>query len=311
MSQESSPEFHNETFEAQSPPGSSSTKLFVEIPKWEDHTRDDGSKYTIYEIVVRCKGRKWILHKRYSDFVALRESVKGLDQCINKFDFPHKSKFNTFSKWTKERRRTGFEDFMMLLLGSAARPREVDQFLAVETNLKQNQNELIIGAQGESHAASTKHASLNFRSPKSDISSSISPVPKSGHSSHFQKSRSTTLSESMNSISSTKCIPKFPPLTDPTPPLLLPQNGSAISKKNKDGITPRKQMSRTNNFERSFSKRVVLGLLVSACIFLVVLSVWWISGIVGILSLTIALTAGVIMDRHEGIVKILSSSNRS
>ncbi|KAG5177458.1 hypothetical protein JKP88DRAFT_148391, partial [Tribonema minus] len=67
--------------------------------------------------------------RRYSDFEALRDAVRSVHRCVSDFDFPHKSKFNTFADWTKERRRTGFEDFMMLLLGFTTRPAEVDAFL--------------------------------------------------------------------------------------------------------------------------------------------------------------------------------------
>mmetsp|Transcript_10521 Transcript_10521/g.15779 ORF Transcript_10521/g.15779 Transcript_10521/m.15779 type:complete len:267 (+) Transcript_10521:24-824(+) len=115
-----------------SPPKSPKPRLFVEIPCWEERSNEDGSKFTIYRVVVRCKGKKWILMKRYSDFDNLKENVKSAHRCIADFDFPKKSKFNTFSQWTKERRRTGFEDFMMLLLGFPVRPAQVDEFLEVD-----------------------------------------------------------------------------------------------------------------------------------------------------------------------------------
>lgn len=51
------------------------------------------------------------------------------------YKFPNKSVFNTFSQHTKERRRSGFEDFLKLVMGFDPLPPEMEDFLELEDHL--------------------------------------------------------------------------------------------------------------------------------------------------------------------------------
>eukprot|EP00953_Heterococcus_sp_UTEX-ZZ885_P009823 5752-Heterococcus_DN1.PRE.2 len=110
-----------------SPPNSPSSRLFVCVPRSEDHLRSDGSRSSSSSSSSSLY--PWSLHKRYSQFQALRDTLRSRYPVVDAFHFPNKSKFNTFSEWTKERRRNGFEDFMTVLVGIWPRPAELDEFL--------------------------------------------------------------------------------------------------------------------------------------------------------------------------------------
>ena len=56
---------------------------------------------------------------------------------IEKFRFPNKSVFNTFSQFTKERRRIGFEQFLKLVLSQNPPPIEIEEFLELESHKQQ------------------------------------------------------------------------------------------------------------------------------------------------------------------------------
>ena len=56
---------------------------------------------------------------------------------IEKFRFPNKSVFNTFSEFTKERRRIGFEQFLKLVLSQNPPPIEIEEFLELESHKQQ------------------------------------------------------------------------------------------------------------------------------------------------------------------------------
>lgn len=79
---------------------------------------------------------RWLLRKRYSAFQALHASLKEqYPDVVEPFRFPHKSMFNTFSNYTKERRRQGFDDFLKILVTLEPFPVEVAKFLELDDHV--------------------------------------------------------------------------------------------------------------------------------------------------------------------------------
>jgi hypothetical protein len=96
------------------PPGE--VRVLVDVTGYSDRQDAQGHRYTTYDVLVRHNGRRWIMRKRYKQFETLREAVRGVHPIVDSFKFPHKSTFNTFADFTKERRRQGFEDWLTLLV---------------------------------------------------------------------------------------------------------------------------------------------------------------------------------------------------
>lgn len=111
---------------------SSTSELELSVPSHKEHLTADGQRYTTYSVVVRMGGRQWSVRKRYSQFDQFRMSLRKQHKEVGSFRFPNKSRFNTFSEHTKERRRTGFDEFLRLVAGLHPRPQEVDVFLAMD-----------------------------------------------------------------------------------------------------------------------------------------------------------------------------------
>ncbi|CAM9323201.1 unnamed protein product [Ectocarpus sp. 6 AP-2014] len=107
-------------------------ELELSVPSHQEHLTADGQRYTTYEVMVRMGGRQWSVRKRYSQFDQFRMSLRKQHKEVGSFRFPHKSKFNTFAEHTKERRRTGFDEFLRLVANLHPRPEEVDVFLAMD-----------------------------------------------------------------------------------------------------------------------------------------------------------------------------------
>ena len=71
-----------------------------------------------------------------SAFQALHASLKEqYPDVVEPFRFPHKSMFNTFSNYTKERRRQGFDDFLKILVTLEPFPVEVAKFLELDDHV--------------------------------------------------------------------------------------------------------------------------------------------------------------------------------
>lgn len=71
-----------------------------------------------------------------SAFQALHAALKDqYPEIVEPFRFPHKSMFNTFSNYTKERRRQGFDDFLKLLVSLDPLPTEVARFLELDDHV--------------------------------------------------------------------------------------------------------------------------------------------------------------------------------
>lgn len=71
-----------------------------------------------------------------SAFQALHAALKEqYPDVVEPFRFPHKSMFNTFSNYTKERRRQGFDDFLKILVTLDPFPAEVAKFLELDDHV--------------------------------------------------------------------------------------------------------------------------------------------------------------------------------
>jgi hypothetical protein len=115
----------------------------------------------------------------YSAFQALHAALKDqYPEVVEPFRFPHKSMFNTFSNYTKERRRQGFDDFLKLLVSLEPLPMEVARFLELDDHVWPHAASMPQHSvpEGSAPAASNNGASASAsRKP-----STPSPAPSSG-----------------------------------------------------------------------------------------------------------------------------------
>eukprot|EP01041_Mallomonas_annulata_P001295 gene1295-2504_t len=112
--------------------------IAVTIPSYEDLEDENGGLYTIYNVTIEDSesGIRWIVLRRYSAFANLYSALKGSHEKLKTFRFPNKSVFNTFSQFTKERRRQGFEDLLKIAINLVPRPSLVDEFLELDLHRK-------------------------------------------------------------------------------------------------------------------------------------------------------------------------------
>ena len=76
-----------------------------------------GTTLTLYPVeVMQENGKVRKVSKRYSDILQFHKEVtRGAPHpALEEFNFPHKSVFNTTAEFTKERRRSGFEEYFDL-----------------------------------------------------------------------------------------------------------------------------------------------------------------------------------------------------
>ena len=102
---------------------------------FEKTEETDGSTYTSYMITVLNKenGAEWNVYKRYRDFAKLYSQLSDrYAHLLRNYKFPNKSVFNTFSTFTKLRRRDGFDEFLQLLLQISPVPDVISDFLELE-----------------------------------------------------------------------------------------------------------------------------------------------------------------------------------
>lgn len=117
--------------------------ITVTIPQYEELSDDNSLKtYTCYTVRVVLSKREllWDLPKRYSSFSNLHVALKDRYPEVEEYDFPNKSMFNTFSEFTKERRRAGFEGFLQLLVKFDPLPIEVEEFLEYDNHALVNES---------------------------------------------------------------------------------------------------------------------------------------------------------------------------
>lgn len=124
----------------------------VKITSYEELEDKEGHIFTVYNVLVEETSTKkfWQIRKRYKysirsilivddtcirHFSYLFNSLKDQYEQVERFRFPNKSMFNTFSQFTKERRRAGFEDFMNMVVQISPMPVEVEEFLELDDHM--------------------------------------------------------------------------------------------------------------------------------------------------------------------------------
>ncbi|CAM6000088.1 unnamed protein product [Sphagnum balticum] len=141
--------------------------LAVEVLKYDDNFDDDHNAVTHYIVTVTNTKTKhsYELKKRYSEFAKLYESLKDRYDQVEAFRFPKKSLFNTHEAFTKERRKTGFNDFLKLLVALSPVPRELSEFLELESfffqDAKKSEKRVAPVAYSEKAANATATASAS------------------------------------------------------------------------------------------------------------------------------------------------------
>ena len=91
----------------------------ITVTDYEEREDVDSGCYTVYVVTVVsiATGHEWKLYKRYNEFADLYNifcAEYNLENfpAFEDYRFPNKSLFNTFSDFTKIRRRDGFNDFL-------------------------------------------------------------------------------------------------------------------------------------------------------------------------------------------------------
>ncbi|CAM9319480.1 unnamed protein product [Heterosigma akashiwo] len=85
---------------------------------------------TLYVLDLENQDKKnWIVYRRYTEFLSLYEAIKNRTPELRDFKFPNKSTFNTMQSFTKERRVSGFDELVKILLSLAVMPQEFYDFI--------------------------------------------------------------------------------------------------------------------------------------------------------------------------------------
>jgi hypothetical protein len=117
-------------------------------------------------------------------FSHLYRSLKDRYVIIGQYKFPNKSVFHTFSQFTKDRRRSGFEEFLNLVLSIRPMPPEMEDFLEVDDH--------------QSATATSSTLEINNRnlSPSSTLISYLPETVTQSSSSSSLRNRKQKLSSS-------------------------------------------------------------------------------------------------------------------
>lgn len=177
------------------------------IPTFEELTDSDGKIYTVYNVFVEEKktSMRWLLRKRYSAFQALHAALKDqYADIVEPFRFPHKSMFNTFSNYTKERRRQGFDEFLKILVTLDPLPVEVAKFLELNDHVWSHaaslpQNGKAVVSDGNSEGTPTAAASGSAAPSASSTGDGNSGALKKSHHQSSQARHSTPVQANITS----------------------------------------------------------------------------------------------------------------
>ena len=113
------------------------------VTGYEEREDLDAGFYTVYIVTVSstATGHEWKLYKRYNEFFNLYNSIAveyNLENypAFEDYRFPNKSLFNTFSDFTKIRRRDGFHDLLSRIQQSnfSSMPTAMIEFLDLANN---------------------------------------------------------------------------------------------------------------------------------------------------------------------------------
>mmetsp|Transcript_19048 Transcript_19048/g.25106 ORF Transcript_19048/g.25106 Transcript_19048/m.25106 type:complete len:261 (-) Transcript_19048:390-1172(-) len=120
----------------------SSPIVKASVPKYEDIEGDDNKKITLYILELENRaGTKWIVYRRYSEFRNTYEAIRDRVSELKDFRFPNKSKFNTHADWTKERRVSGFDEYVKILVSLVEIPKEFYDFVEPTADDLDNQKQ--------------------------------------------------------------------------------------------------------------------------------------------------------------------------
>lgn len=88
------------------------------------------ARFTSYRVQFTCNGHRLEVLRRYNDFRNFHEALlHSRPDDVKTFRFPRKSRLNTFSKSTLDRRRQGFQEYLQLVAQSIPQPDELHEFL--------------------------------------------------------------------------------------------------------------------------------------------------------------------------------------
>lgn len=118
--------------------------LAVAVPTHEELCDEFNQMYTVYNVEVEreVNGKviAWNLRKRYSAFAELHRSLSPrYEKELVGFQFPNKSMFNTYATFTKDRRKSGFEELLKVLIRIDPLPVELEDFLEIDDHVHDNQ----------------------------------------------------------------------------------------------------------------------------------------------------------------------------
>ena len=101
----------------------------VHVAGYNDEHYDESRSATFY--LVFFNGNLNFVKKRYTQFLELYEGVKHRcdELSSGRYRFPNKSIFNTGAKFTKERRKQGFDELLKILVADGGFERELMLFL--------------------------------------------------------------------------------------------------------------------------------------------------------------------------------------
>jgi hypothetical protein len=121
-------------------------------------------------------------------FNHLYRSLKDRYPQIGQYKFPNKSVFHTFSQFTKERRRSGFEEFLNLVMSLRPIPPEMEDFLEVDDHQTSDTAPAPPQTLSESSLRNRKHPSSQEKRKDGPISPRN--APSVGQTSNINNSNS-------------------------------------------------------------------------------------------------------------------------
>ncbi|CAM9986619.1 unnamed protein product [Scytosiphon promiscuus] len=280
-------------------------ELELSVPSHQEHLTADGQRYTTYEVLVRMGGRQWSVRKRYSQFDQFRMSLRRQHKEVGSFRFPNKSKFNTFSEHTKERRRTGFDEFLRLVANLHPRPEEVDVFLAMDEH----------GAGVRGRSGNRPLAWTSTKAPPLTASTDPALGRAWSASGRVDGGRQFTTGSGVVRISkggTAHRIPRFPPLADQGRSEKAAEAAAAVAAaaattSSRSGLSG--AVRQTDLLLRRLLGPDLLSMLCVVAVSAVsVVAVWKVGGRPGLFTLVMAVVVGLFIqnthDRGQNILKL-------
>ncbi len=110
---------------------------YVDIYSWKIKKDERGNVYVVYLVHVSLQnGLKWIVERRYQQFLSLRSELKKRHADHARLSFPTKKWFFNLSEKTIRSRLRKLQDYMNSVLALLPYPEEVSKFLEVEAHVQ-------------------------------------------------------------------------------------------------------------------------------------------------------------------------------